>query len=215
DGSLFAASELTVNVSLETTPPTINAINNVIVSLPPNSTATSMVVTFPLPTASDNCTANPTVMTYPVSGSNFPVGVTTVNVTARDGADNQATSSFTVTVSAGYNFTGFFSPVDNAPVVNRVSAGSAIPVKFSLGGNRGLNIFAAGFPVSQQIACGSGTPDDIEETVTAGASSLTYDATTDRYHYVWKTDRAWKGTCRKLMLKFNDGTTREALFQFK
>ena len=40
-------------------------------------------------------------------------------------------------------FTGFFSPVDNLPTVNVAKAGSTIPVKFSLGGNRGLGILAA------------------------------------------------------------------------
>jgi hypothetical protein len=44
---------------------------------------------------------------------------------------------------------------------------------------------------------------------------LSYDATTDRYNYVWKTEKAWKGSCRKLAVKFNDGSTYEALFQFK
>ena len=215
-GSLSAESLLTVNVTPETTPPTINPISPVVVSLPLNSPTTSMVVNFPLPTATDNCTANPTVTTTPASGSVFPVGTTTVNVTALDGAGNQSTASFTVTVNAGYHFTGFFSPVDNLPVVNTVNAGQAIPVKFSLGSNRGLNIFAAGFPASQRVACSSGAPvSPIEETVNAGASSLSYDAAADRYNYVWKTDRAWKGQCRKLILTFNDGTTREALFQFK
>jgi len=70
--------------------------------------------------------------------------------TATDAANNQATRSFTV--AARYNFSGFFPPVDNPPVVNVVNAGRAIPVKFSLGGNKGLNIFAPGYPVSQQIA---------------------------------------------------------------
>jgi hypothetical protein len=44
---------------------------------------------------------------------------------------------------------------------------------------------------------------------------LSYDATTDQYKYVWKTERAWRGTCRKLIVKFGDGTTKEALFQFR
>lgn len=212
-GGLPQETTLTVDVTPESTPPTINPISNVVVSLPLNSTATARTVTFPLPTATDNCTANPTVTTNPVSGAVFPVGTTTVNVTAKDAANNQATSSFTVTVL--YNFSGFFAPVDNAPTVNTVNAGQAIPVKFSLSGNKGLNIFAAGFPGSQPMTCGGGTTDDIEETVTAGGSSLSYDAGTDRYNYVWKTDKAWKGTCRKLVLKFNDGSTREALFRFR
>lgn len=114
-----------------------------------------------------------------------------------------------------FNFTGFFSPVDNPPLVNTMKAGSAVPVKFSLGGNQGLAIFAAGYPKSQAIACGSGNPtDSIEETVTAGGSTLTYDVTTDQYKYVWKTDKTWKG-CRQLLLQFTDGTTKTALFQFK
>ena len=115
-----------------------------------------------------------------------------------------------------YNFTGFFQPVDNAPIVNSVNAGQAIPVKFSLGGNQGLAIFAPGYPASQPISCNSGNPTDvIEETVTAGSSSLSYDATTGQYKYTWKTEKAWKGTCRKLVLTFSDGSTRFALFQFK
>ena len=114
-----------------------------------------------------------------------------------------------------FNFTGFFAPVDNPPLVNTLKAGSAVPVKFSLGGNRGLTIFAAGYPKSQPIACNTGSPtDSIEETVTAGGSTLTYDATTDQYKYVWKTDKTWKG-CRQLILQFTDGTTKIALFEFK
>src|SRR6185295_6038373 len=57
-----------------------------------------------------------------------------------------------------YSFTGFFQPVDNLPTLNVASAGSAIPVKFSLGGNQGLNIFAAGYPASSPIDCDANDP---------------------------------------------------------
>lgn len=115
-----------------------------------------------------------------------------------------------------YAFTGFFQPVDNPNVVNVVKAGQAIPVKFSLGGNYGLNIFATGSPTSQQVACTNGAPlDDVEETVTAGNSTLTYDAGTTQYHYVWKTDKSWSGQCRQLTVTLSDGTSRTANFQFK
>ena len=80
----------------------------------------------------------------------------------------------------------------------------------------GLNIFAAGYSVSQQIACSGGAPvSTVEETVTAGNSSLSYDAMTDQYAYVWKTKKAWKGTCRQLIVKLNDSSTHVANFQFK
>ena len=117
-----------------------------------------------------------------------------------------------------YNFSGFFPPVDNPPTVNVVNAGRAIPVKFSLSGNQGLDIFAAGYPVSQQIACSDGAPlSDIEETVTAGGSSLSYDAATDTYTYtyVWKTENSWAGTCRGLIVTLNDGSDHVAFFRFR
>jgi hypothetical protein len=114
-----------------------------------------------------------------------------------------------------FPFTGFLQPVDNSPTLNVIKAGSAIPVKFSLGGDRGLSILAAGFPTSQATACNlSNGTGVIEETVTTNSSGLSYDATSGQYNYVWKTDKAWVGTCRQLTLKLTDGTTHTALFQF-
>jgi hypothetical protein len=137
-----------------------------------------------------------------------------VNVTATDAAGNTATRSFTVTVS--FNFAGFFAPVGNPPTVNMAKAGQAIPVTFSLSGDKGLNICAPGYPVSVAIGCISGTPTStIEETFAAGGSTLSYNAATDQYHYVWKTDGAWSGTCRQLIVKLIDGSTYAADFQFK
>ena len=109
---------------------------------------------------------------------------------------------------------GFFSPVANLPTFNSVKAGQAIPVKFSLNGNHGLGIMAAGFPASQQIACNSSAPlSDLEGTETSGGSTLTYSP--DQYHYNWKTESGWAGTCRVLVVKLNDGTEHTALFKFK
>ena len=118
--------------------------------------------------------------------------------------------------SRPYPFSGFLQPVHNLPTVNGAKAGSTVPVKFSLGGNRSSNIFAAGSPSSQQIACDTAAPlSEMEATVTAGASSLSYDAATDTYTYVWKTSTAWKNTCIQLIVKLSDNTTHLANFQFK
>jgi len=117
---------------------------------------------------------------------------------------------------ATYPFAGFFAPVDNPPVFNKVKAGAAIPVKFSLNGNQGLAIFAPGFPKSQPIACDAAAAvDSIETTVAVGVSSLTYDATSGQYTYVWKTDKAWANSCRELLLQLNDGTQHKANFNFR
>ena len=108
------------------------------------------------------------------------------------------------------------NPAANPPAVNLVQAGRAIPVKFSLSGNKGLGIFAAGSPGSGPYLCNSGDPGTpLEETVTAGGSSLTYDPSSDQYIYVWKTDASWAGTCRQLVVRLNDGSVHTANFKFK
>jgi len=114
-----------------------------------------------------------------------------------------------------FPFQGFFTPVQNPQMVNTVKAGQAIPVKFSLGGDRGLAIFAAGSPASRSVSCvGFSGSDPIEETVSAGASSLQYDPETEIYIYVWKTAKNWANTCRMLSLTLTDGSVHEAFFQF-
>jgi hypothetical protein len=105
--------------------------------------------------------------------------------------------------------------VDNLPKLNSVKAGQAIPIKFSLGGNQGLNIFTPLYPSSASTPCfGTATADPIEQTVSAGNSSLTYDASGNQYVYVWKTDSAWTGQCRTLTLKFADLSVHQANFWF-
>jgi hypothetical protein len=99
--------------------------------------------------------------------------------------------------------------VDNPPVVNDVKAGQSIPVKFSLGGNLGLGIIAAGYPVSSGISPASAA------VPTNSNSGLSYDSANNQYSYVWKTDKSWKGTTREFKLRLTDGTDHVARFSFK
>jgi hypothetical protein len=125
-------------------------------------------------------------------------------------------SNYWVTPLWGYDFTGFFQPVDNTPTLNVAKAGSGIPVKFSLGGNQGLDIFKAGYPKVTTVSCSTSAPEDvIETTVTAGGSSLQYDSTVNQYSYIWKTSSSWAGTCQKFELGLNDGSTHTFLVEFK
>ncbi len=120
-----------------------------------------------------------------------------------------------VGVDTEFSFSGFFQPVESLPAVNTVRAGSAVPVKFSLAGDYGLDVFAAGSPGSQEYSCEASVPSTaVGETVTAGKSGLSYDPTTDQYTYVWKTDGAWAGTCRLLVVRLVDGTEHVAAFKF-
>jgi hypothetical protein len=141
------------------------------------------------------------------------VGAKTVTCTATDNAGNTATGAASYNVI--FNFAGFFDPVKNSPIMNQMSAGRAVPLKFSLGGNQGLNIFAVNFPQSQRVACDTQLPiDPVEQTSTAGSSSLSYDAATGIYTYVWKTDKSWANTCRLVSVKFTDGQTYTLNFTF-
>lgn len=114
-----------------------------------------------------------------------------------------------------FDFTGFFLPLHNPPAVNRVRAGSVVPVKFSLHGNQGLNIFAPGYPQSQRQTCNGRLMGIPTRTRTAGSIRLVYAKRTDQYVYAWKTEKSWAGTCRTLSLQLTDGSTHQALFFFE
>ena len=166
--------------------------------------------------ATDDMDGNVNVQCNPASGSHFPLGTTTVYCTAKDANGNVSTGSFEVSVVYPH-FSGFYKPVDMNRI-NAVKAGSAIPIKFSLGGDMGLDIFKSGYPKSIQVIHtdtleGIGT---IEEIITAGNSGLSYDPETDQYTYVWKTSKSWAGTDRELIVIFADGTKApQATFTFK
>jgi len=188
---------------------TLNGANPMVVGF-------GTVFTDPGATASDGCAGNLTSAIV-VTGSvdTNTVGFYALTYTVSDPSGHSDTKVRTVEVSP-YNFTGFFAPIDNPPALNEMKAGQAAPVKFSLGGNQGLNIFAAGSPSSVLISCSNSDPiAPVEETETAGQSSLSYDAASDRYKYTWKTESSWKNTCRQLTVTLRDGTVHTAKFKFK
>jgi probable HAF family extracellular repeat protein len=159
----------------------------------------------------DSCTGS-----VPVGGNidTTSIGPKTFAVEATDRAGNAASESHDYSVV--YDFGGFYAPVDNPGMINRVQAGSAVPVKFGLSGDQGLDVFAEGYPDSRQVDCDSTAPvDTIEQTVAARESTLSYDATADQYTYVWKTQKSWAGTCRQFTMKLEDGTTHPAVFKFR
>jgi Tol biopolymer transport system component len=146
-----------------------------------------------------------------------------IYVTDADGSNqtrltnNSANDSFPAwsPVPHSYAFNGFFRPVGNSPTLNVVEAGRAVPMKFSLGRDEGLDIFAEGYPKSQRINCFTSAPlDGIAQTVSAGEGGLSYDPTTERYTYGWKTTKAWSGTCRQFVMMLDDGTIHRANFKY-
>lgn len=199
------AQDIQSGINIDTTAPDVSVTN---VS---NTTYTLGSV----PTA--GCSTSDTLSGVKTSASPSTNGGTVGSVTITcSGAEDKAgnTNSASVSYNVIYNFTGFFQPVDMNGIFNVVKAGSAVPVKFKLGGNQGLDIFATGYPKVSSVSCPtSAALDSIEETSTATTSGLKYDATADQYNYTWKTG-SWAGTCRRLDVKLVDGQTYSALFKF-
>jgi hypothetical protein len=67
-----------------------------------------------------------------------------------------------------------------------------------------------------QVDCTSLAPKGgAIQTVTAGNSGPSYDASSNTYTYVWKTDKSMGGTCQMFTLLLVDGSDHLAYFQFK
>ena len=134
-------------------------------------------------------------------------------VTLPPATDNVGHTSAPVSCSYDvvYAYSGFFQPIANNGVFNEVKAGSAVPVKFSLGGEQGLGVLD-GAPLVTQIVCSAGT---VQQTAPVTSTpGLRYDPIADQYSYVWKTDSGYAGTCQKLTVQLTDGTSHSALFTF-
>lgn len=119
----------------------------------------------------------------------------------------------------GEIFDGFFSPVNNLPLVNSAKAGQTIPVKWRVNDANGVPISdPASFKdlASYMINCSSlsGDPTSAIEEYAAGSSGLQYSG--DGYwQFNWKTPKTYAGQCRTMVLTLGDGSTHTADFKFK
>ncbi len=113
-----------------------------------------------------------------------------------------------------FQFEKFKKPLKAAPQLNKEEAGSSIPVKFSVGGDYGLDILASGSPTSQRINCSTKEPiGDATATNAANNKNLKYSAN-GFYRYTWKTLKKWDDTCRQFTLTFTTGEVATVYFKF-
>ncbi len=178
----------------------------------PTATPTDTPTNTPIaPTATPTDTPTNTPIAPTATPTNTPT-----NTPIAPTATPTNTPTYTPTpTNTPFPFRGFFQPVDNPPAVNQMKAGRAVPIKFSLGGNLGINVLAPGYPQSQPIACPPNAAiAPAEETTTAGKSTLTYDSGKQQYVYIWKTEKSWAGTCRQFTLRLLDGYDHIAYFNF-
>jgi virginiamycin B lyase len=133
------------------------------------------------------------------------LGTHTLSVEAEDEAGNVASDEAGYMVVAGVS--GKLAPM---PAVTTVKAGSTVPVGLDLGVNTGKKVMAAGSPMSEQVSC-----DDPSLVLgTPGAGGKVQASSGGHVELVWKTDRAWRGTCRRLVLSFapEGWNTADAMF---
>jgi hypothetical protein len=171
-----------------------------IIACPANIAATASstagaTVHFPLPTASDTCSAVE-VACWPASGSLFPVGTTLVTCTATDTAGNQSQCDFTVNVA--YSWSGVLQPI-NADGSSVFKAGSTITVKFQLlGASAGIVNAVAKFSYVKPNA-----------EVVAPVGQFRYDPTMQQYVFNWNTKGLSAGNYQ-LQIDLGDGVSRTA-----
>jgi hypothetical protein len=152
----------------------------------------------------------------------LPVGVAQpISVEFLPSSSNYRSSIKTVSISvlaadtppSRLKFVGFYQPIYNMPVMNAVHAGSAIAVKFSVEGAGRSGLVQAGSPTSVAVSCSAGMSEKrLEGSVDAAGSRL--QSAESHYTYVWKTNSAWAGSCRKLIVTLVDGSSHAALFRF-
>ena len=160
------------------TAPVIGAVSNISVTAPD---LTGAVVNFLLPSATDNVAAAPGVSSAPAPGALFPIGVTTVIVTATDGAGNSATKSFTVTVLSPAQLgvtpaaTGLVAsgpqgqqgaPFAPSSQTYTLSNTGQVPLDYTITGAPG---WVAPSPATGTIAAGSSTTVTVALTAAADA----------------------------------------------
>jgi hypothetical protein len=152
------------------------------------------------------------------SGANVSTSTANTNtfsVTATDRAGNTSTTS--VTYGVHYTFLGFFQPVDMGTVLNIMTAGRAVPLKWQLQDATGApltSVTTASTLTSAAVPCSGGATDVVEEQLTsAGDTAVIFDG--QQFRFVWKTSTAWAGTCRRVTLLLSDGTRHTADFQLR
>lgn len=147
------------------------------------------------------------------------VDITTSNDTINRVICGQTNSlSPFVVAQSLYTFIGFKPPVHNYPTVNRAIAGRIIPIRWSIkdiNGNYigGLDTIAS-YGYSEPISC-DGPVSDISEYSNDNPVILWYSKLLRQFILISRTEKSWKGSCRMFTLNLNDGTTHQAIFQFK
>jgi hypothetical protein len=100
-----------------------------------------------------------------------------------------------------------------------LTASRLVLLNFRLEGYEGRDIFATDFPASRQIECTPTQPPvppgELQPTDSLFNLGAIFNPFTRTYHYLWRTDSTWAGTCREVIVKLKDDTELKARFRFQ
>jgi hypothetical protein len=111
---------------------------------------------------------------------------------------------------AAFGFGGLEPPIDEE---NTARAGRTVAVKFALAED--VDADDVLFESMQVYDCGSWPLGESVDAAAAGRTGLRYDPADDQYVFTWKTDSAWAGECKVLVITLADGTYVMAEFEFR
>lgn len=213
-GGLFSTA--TTNVTVEDTTPPVLALStsNIVVTLPTASATGATVDLAGIASASDTCDPSPTIANN--APALFPIGSTTVTLTATDHSGNSSQQQLTVQVV--YDFTGYFMPLlNNGQAVFK--AGRTIPVKFQLTAADGTIVSNATATLQVAMVSGAitGTIDFTDATASGDSNTgnlFRFDADSGQYIYNLSTQGYSVGTYL-IRTTLNDGTTHDVQFSLK
>jgi len=197
-GNTATASIKVTYTPPDTTAPTLKLPSDITAEA---TSASGAAVTYTA-TATDNIDGPIAIDCKPASGSTFPLGTTTVTCSATDKAGNEASGSFTVSVTVTTQ--GFYQPIDGNGIYNKGKAGNTIPFKFNIYGATEIKDTAIVDSIKYKaITCPSGPQiDGIEEFATT--QNLKYDITAGQFIYNSKTPSS--SGCYEATLYLKDGT---------
>jgi extracellular elastinolytic metalloproteinase len=125
---------------------------------------------------------------------------------------NDGTAASDLPVNCTAQFGGFQPPIAAPPGLNDANAGSTVPTRFTLSEQGGAPDTAAVF-ASQQVDCTTQVPSGpIAPALTPGSREL--ESSGDQFSFNWKTEAAWAGTCRQLLIRLQDVADPVAFFRF-
>jgi virginiamycin B lyase len=135
-------------------------------------------------------------------------GVHVFEVTATDGAGNATTLARPYIV-----FTTWDGRIALPPSVATLRAGQPADLHFGLGGDVGP-VLEPGSPFTQPVSCGSWTA--LAAIGSAADLGPRVHMTGGEYTFRWRTEKAWAGTCRSLLLPFTleGGVTLQLFVRF-